>query len=319
MGESLFGCRSVFLRHLVWERHLLVNKNGLPRVDAPSHCRRDLGRVEGHDVVVFGIRVGCGCLPAGDGCVPVRALRRVGTAFEILESGFIGVYITHARATFDGHVANGHTLLLCEGVEGRSSIFVGVAETAIHPEFADDVQDDILRIHAGTEFSIHIDAADLGLVERHGLSSEDIAHLAGADAKGDRTECSMGRGVRVAAGDRGAGLGDALLGANDVDDALLAGGEVEKSDAVFRAIRAQGLDHGIREFVAEWLGAFVRGHDVVHRGKSARGVEHLEIQVAQHAEGLWAGNLMDEVGADQKLGGSIRKSADGVGSPHLVE
>ena len=44
--------------------------------------------------------------------------------------------------------------------------------------------------------------------------------LGGADAVRQRTECAVGRGVAVAADDRGAGQRKALLGADDVDDAL---------------------------------------------------------------------------------------------------
>jgi hypothetical protein len=53
-----------------------------------------------------------------------------------------------------------------------------------------------------------------------GLCGEDVLHLARADAKGEGTEGAMGRRVAVAADDGGAGKGEALLGANDVDDAL---------------------------------------------------------------------------------------------------
>jgi hypothetical protein len=48
-------------------------------------------------------------------------------------------------------------------------------------------------------------------------------------------------GVRVAAGDRRAGLGDALLGADDVDDALLAGRAVEEGDPEFRQFLRSSL------------------------------------------------------------------------------
>ena len=44
--------------------------------------------------------------------------------------------------------------------------------------------------------------------------------LGGADAEGERAEGAMRRGVAVAADDGHAGLGQALLGADDMDDAL---------------------------------------------------------------------------------------------------
>jgi hypothetical protein len=48
-------------------------------------------------------------------------------------------------------------------------------------------------------------------------------------------------------------------------------------------------------------------------------IKHLEAQVSEHPEGLRTGDLMDEVGADEELGGSIGKGANGVRLPHLVE
>jgi hypothetical protein len=44
--------------------------------------------------------------------------------------------------------------------------------------------------------------------------------LRGADAEGQRAEGAVGRGVAVAADDGHAGQGEALLRADDVDDAL---------------------------------------------------------------------------------------------------
>jgi len=96
-------------------------------------------------------------------------------------------------------------------------------------------------------------------------------------------------------------LGDPLLGADDVDDALVARGHVKKRDARFGAVGAQGLDHGIGQLVGKRLLALVGRHDVVHGRKGAFGMGHPEAEIAQHAERLRAGDLMDEVRADQKL------------------
>ena len=49
--------------------------------------------------------------------------------------------------------------------------------------------------------------------------------LAGADAEGQRAERAVRRGMAVAADQRGARQGEALLGPDDMDDAL-RGGEI---------------------------------------------------------------------------------------------
>lgn len=55
--------------------------------------------------------------------------------------------------------------------------------------------------------------------------------LAGADAKGEGAEGAMCGGVAVTADNGGAGEGEALLGANDVDDALPLVAQAKVCDA----------------------------------------------------------------------------------------
>ena len=54
-----------------------------------------------------------------------------------------------------------------------------------------------------------------------GLGGEHVLDLGGADAEGERAEGAVGRGVAVAADDGHARLGQAQLGPDDVDDALV--------------------------------------------------------------------------------------------------
>ena len=64
-----------------------------------------------------------------------------------------------------------------------------------------------------------------------GLGGQHVLDLAGADAEGQRTERAVGRGVAVAADDGHARLGPALLGPDDVDDALVGVAHREAGDA----------------------------------------------------------------------------------------
>ena len=101
----------------------------------------------------------------------------------------------------------------------------------------------------------------------------------------------------IAAGDGGARLGDTLLGTDDVDDALVAGGKVKEGDAGLGAVLPKLLHHRVGERVGEGLGALVGRDDVVDRGEGAVRIEDLEAEVADHAESLRARHLVDEVGA----------------------
>ena len=103
------------------------------------------------------------------------------------------------------------------------------------------MQDDVLGINAGRQTAVHIDAADLRFADGHGLGGEHVADLAGADSESDRAKGAVRGGVRVAAGDGRAGLGDALLGTDDMNDALLAAREIEEGDAEFLAVFRSAL------------------------------------------------------------------------------
>ena len=180
------------------------------------------------------------------------------------------------------------------------------------------MKDHILGVDSGAEVAIDFDAADFEGLECECLRSQHIAHLRGADAKSDRAEGSVCGGVRIAAGDRGARLGDALLGADHMDDALFARREVEISDAEVIGIFAQRLHHFRGERVLRRV--LIDGrHDVVDSRKSALRELHLEAEVAQHPEGLRRSDLMDQVGTDEELRASVGKRANGVGVPNFLE
>ena len=62
-----------------------------------------------------------------------------------------------------------------------------------------------------------------GPLLRQRLGGQHVLDLAGADAERQRPEGAVGRGVAVAADDGHARLGQTLLRADDVDDALARG------------------------------------------------------------------------------------------------
>ena len=66
--------------------------------------------------------------------------------------------------------------------------------------------------------------------------------LRGADAVRERPERAMGRGVAVAAHDRRAGQGEALLRADDMDDALARVELVIIFDAEFLGVGGERLN-----------------------------------------------------------------------------
>ena len=88
-----------------------------------------------------------------------------------------------------------------------------------------------LGVTPGGAHALEGDAHAPGLALHQRLRRQHVDHLGGADAEGDGAHAAVGAGVAVAAHQQRAGQGDALLGPDDVDDALAGLAEVEQPDA----------------------------------------------------------------------------------------
>src|SRR5579862_9279052 len=109
-------------------------------------------------------------------------------------------------------------------------------------DMADDAEDQIFRREAEWQIALDRDQHVLGAALDERLRREDMLDLGGTDAKGKRTEGAMRRRMAVAANDRHAGLGHALLGADDMDDALADIVHAKIGDAVFLDVALERLD-----------------------------------------------------------------------------
>src|SRR5699024_246014 len=138
-------------------------------VDSPGDGGLDICGIEDHDVIVLCVGSTREAFPVFYGLVPVFAFGCVVSPFEVFEGGFIGVTVPHARAAFDGHITDGHSLFHRHGVDGGTCVFVGVARTAVHTEGANDVEDEVFGVDAGSEFSVDFDTSDFEGGEVHGL------------------------------------------------------------------------------------------------------------------------------------------------------
>src|ERR1019366_9857738 len=113
----------------------------------------------------------------------------------------------------------------------------------------DDGENDILGCNADGKRPIDADphATRPALPQR--LGREYMGYLGGADAESERPKRAVRRGVTVAADHQKPRLGDALLGPDDVHDALAPVAETKQRDAVLPCIIRQRADH----LAAIWL------------------------------------------------------------------
>ena len=176
---------------------------------------------------------------------------------------------------------------------------------AAHAEAPERAEDEVLGAHAEAELALVEDAHRAGLVLDHALRREHVLDLARADPEGQRAEGPVGGGVRVAADDRHAGLGDAELGADHVDDPLARGSERVDGDAELLAVALERLHLHARERVLDPRrhGRAVGGGVVVGGRERAVGPANAPAGEPQPVEGLGAGDLVHEMQVDVEQAG----------------
>ena len=180
-------------------------------------------------------------------------------------------------------------------------------------------QDQVLGGDAGRQVAVdgdgHGGRASLG--ER--LGGQHVLDLAGADPEGEGTERPVGRGVAVAADDGHAGLGQPLLGSDDVDDALVGVAHRVAGDAELGAVGVEDRQLLGRDGVGHRLVDVGGRHVVVGGGDGEVGAVHAPTGQAQPVEGLGRGDLVDQVEVDEEDVRLLRApGADDVAVPDLL-
>ena len=162
-----------------------------------------------------------------------------GTVLEIRVDLLVGRDEARLGAAFDRHVAHGHAPFHRQRADRVAGIFERIAGAAGSADLADDGEDDVLGGDAGRQRAVDHGAHVLrfGLDQR--LGRQHMLDLGSADAVGERAESAVRGGVAVAADERGARQREALLGPDDVDDALALVELVEIFDAEVLGVLGQ--------------------------------------------------------------------------------
>ena len=184
---------------------------------------------------------------------------------------------------------------------------------------ADDGEDQVLGADAEGKIAVDRDAHVPGRLLHQGLGGQHVLHFRGADAERQRPEGAVGGGVGIAADDGQAGQGEALLRADDVDDALALVGHGEIGDIEVGAVLVQGLHLDPRFGVLDAGRAVGRGYVVVGHGQGGVGPSHRAPGGPQALEGLRAGHLVHQVAVDIEQAGAVVLHVHQVAFPNLVE
>ena len=175
--------------------------------------------------------------PARQRGLPVAPGGRVRATGQILERGVVRSDHAGARAGLDRHVADGEAAFHRQARDRRARILDDVARGARRADPRDDREHDVLGANAVAEPAVDRDPHRLRLALPQRLRREDVGHLRRSDAERERAERAVRRRVAVAAHDDRAGPAQALLGADDVHDALARIGEAQAGDAGGGAVR----------------------------------------------------------------------------------
>ena len=278
-------------------------------------CGRQRGGVDDDLLVEARAVLRAQLAPGGERGLEV--LGRAGAALlEPGEGRVVGGDHAGAAAALDRHVAHRHAPLHREALDHGAGVLDDVAGGAVGAHLADRAEDQVLGGDAEAELALVGDPHRARLALAQALGREHVLDLAGADPERERAERAVGGGVRVAADDRHARLGDPQLRPDHVHDALAVGADRVQRDAELLAVALERLHLHARELVADARRRRgpVGGDVVVGGGERAVGPAHRAPGEPQALEGLRAGDLVHEVQVDVQ-----QARRDLVRGPDLVE
>ena len=266
------------------------------------------------------IIVGIERFPPGKRGFPLRALGRMRATHAIFEGLFIRRNKTGARATLDRHVADGHAAFHAEVANGLATIFDHIAGATGRAGHTNHREGDILGRHTGAQLAGDLDLHVLALALDQRLGRQNMLNLGRADAMGQSAERAMGGGVAVAADHGHARQGPALLGADDMHDALAHVRHRIIVNAEILGVLVKRLNLNAAVFGhGGGIGTVKRGgHVVVRHGNGLFGRAYRAFGHAQPFKGLRAGDLMHKMAVDIKQAGAIVGLVGDMGIPDFI-
>src|SRR5688500_3619202 len=207
--------------------------------------------------------------------------------------------VADQRAALDAHVAHGHALFHVHSIDDGAAVFVGETLAAADAEAPNNIKNDVLRINADTERPFDVDPAYFEFIHRQRLRRQHVAHLAGADAEGERAESAVGARMTIAASERHARLGQPELWTDNMHDALVDAVQTEKLHPELLDVSLQRPGEILRFLVEKWPLAQVRRHDVIDSRERSVAERDIQPVFTQPVEGGRGGNLVNEVKSNE--------------------
>src|SRR5258707_1214748 len=134
---------------------------------------------------------------------------------------------------------------------------------AIGADLGDDCQDHVLCGYPGWQFALDRNAHRLRATLPDCLGGKHVQDVARAQTEGKRPQGTMSRRVGIATDQEHAGLGDALLGPDDMHYSLARIVEREVDDSEFPGVLRQEFDHVPLLWVADCGNVVAPGRNAV--------------------------------------------------------
>jgi len=183
----------------------------------------------------------------------------------------------------------------------------------------DERQHQVLGGHPAVQPAGDLHPARLRRPLEQALGGQDLLHFRRADAEGQRAESAVGGGVAVAANHGHAGLGEALLGTDDVHHALVLAVHAVAGNAEVLAVLFELLELFGGNRVGDRQGTGGGGDAVIGGGDGLSGAPHLQAALAQSLKRLGRSDFVHQVQVDVQQGRSARLFVDNVSVPHLFK
>jgi hypothetical protein len=155
-----------------------------------------------------------------------------------------------------------------------------------------------------------------------GLGRQHVHRFGGADAEGERAQRTVRRGVRIAADDHHAGLGDPGLGRNDVQNSLALVLHADHVDAEFGTLGLETQDQVAPALVGdrgEPTRAVGGRHEMIRaRDRVARTVNR-EVTALQGVDDVPPETLVQQTAIDVEQRFAAVERYDGVPLPDLID
>ncbi len=245
-------------------------------------------------------------VPVSHGLIPQHAFGGVRTATQVLNGLLVHSHHARTRPGFNCHIAHRHAAFHGQGTNRRAAKFNGIACATGSPDLTDHVQDQVFGGTAKRQLAVHLDQHAFAFLHQQGLGGQRVLNFRSADTKGQGTYRTVRAGVRVTTNHGHARQGSALLGANNVHNALTHIVHAELGNAKFFAVGVQGINLQTRDRVCNTVLAGGGGNVVVRHSQVGTDAPRLAAGQCQTFKGLGAGHFMQQVAINVDQTGAIR-------------